>query len=549
LQALREPNPAPAAIAEGCDQLSLALAALAPYIPAPALELQLAAPTETGGRGLPMHGSLLFAELSGFTTLASQLATMGRRGGEEVGAIITRLFGALVAEIDLRGGWLLKFGGNTLTAFFHSAPLGTNHAALGSAAALALQERMNDFVAIPTSKGAFQLRLRIGVHSGTVMAVEVGDQSHMELVVNGPATNQVVLAQESAAPGEVIITRATRELLGDARTELKTSGMYLLDRLVDEPRTILPTALRWQPGQPGAASLTALLERLRTLRSYLPNGLPGRFLRSDTTIGEFRPVTVMFVNFDAFTKLLALIELPALLESDLAIIGTVLNTYYRHLQTIVHRYGGSISKIDMATFGNRLMVLFGAPSAHEDDPYRAVRAALDIRANWKEINREIAELLRRWTERHPDQRALLRVANVSLRQRIGIASGPVFAGLIGTPQRREYTVMGETVQVAARTLAAAEAGEILLASLTQRAVRQIVKTEPLLPVKLRNAARAIPIFRVLGLRDSPDQTTDVLTPVSPLIGRAAELGQLLDLAQGALTSGSAACRSGRCGEW
>jgi len=536
LDALRRPEPAPAAVAQGCEQLALALTSLVPFIPAPALDLQLAAPSRSGGRGLPMHGTLLFADLSGFTALASRLATVGRRGGEEVGIILTQLFGALVAEIDLRGGRLLKFGGDTLTAFFHSAPLGGSHAAMAGAAALAMQERMNDFAAIPTSKGAFRLRLRIGIHSGTVLAVEVGDQRHMELVVTGSATHHVVKAQESAAPDEVIITRATREILGGARAEQKVSGMYLLGGLAEEPQAILATASVRQLAQPSAVGFTTLLEQLHALRAYLPIGLPSRFMRSDEAIGEFRPVTVLFVNFDAFSKLLTLVELPALMEHDLAIVGKVLNAYYMHIQTIVDRYGGNINKIDMATFGDRLMVLFGAPSAHEDDPHRAVRAALDIRARRKEINRDIVELLQDWTETHPDQRALLRVANMMLRQSIGIASGSVFAGIIGTPQRREYTVMGEAVQVAAHTLAAAQAGEIVLASLTRRAVHQVVETEPLPSIKLRHAARPVPIFRVLRPRGSADQAADLPAPISSLIGRRVELGQLVDLAQQALTT-------------
>jgi hypothetical protein len=191
----------------------------------------------------------------------------------------------------------------------------------------------------------------------------------------------------------------------------------------------------------------------------------------------------------------------------------------------------------MATFGDRLMALFGAPTAHEDDTERAVQAALEIRATLSDTNREIVRLLQDWTAAHPDQRSLLRVANVALHQRIGIASGTVFAAVVGARRRHEYMVIGETVHVAARTLAAAVDGEILLTSMTYRAVRDRVEVEPLAPLPLTHAAKPVPAFRLLGWRERAGPAADTLPQAAPMIGRRAELARALDLARVALTSG------------
>ena len=540
-QVVRQPAPPPAAVAEACTRLEAALAALVPFVPAPVVEAQLAHPGRISG--LSITGTIVFAELSGFTALSSKLALAGRQGSEETSAIANRLVAALLEEIYARGGGLIKFGGNTLTAFFDAGRLGSGHAALACAAALAMHKRMAGFAAVPTSSGPFQLRLRIAVHSGKVFAVEVGDRSHTELIVTGRAVNRVAVALESAAPGEIIVSDETISALGEARAQPKVTGLYVLQSLAAEPaRPPAPTPA-WQPGPPGIVTLTALLQRIHVLQPYVPHGLPGRFVRVDTAGGEFRPVTVLFANFYAFSRLLALLELPALMAHDMAIVGRVLDTYYTRTQETIHRYGGSINKVDMAIFGDRLMALFGAPAAHEDDPARAVRAALAIRAALDTTNQAIAALLRAWTAAHPDQRSLLRVVNLTLRQRIGIASGVVFAGIVGTPQRHEYTVIGETVDLAARLMVAAGDGDVLLTSRTHRAVRQVLEAEQLpQALTLPGFARPVPVFRAVRERGASDRVADGAPRPAPMIGRQAELARLLELARPALAPGADAGR-------
>ncbi|KPV53502.1 hypothetical protein SE17_09270, partial [Kouleothrix aurantiaca] len=142
------------------------LSAVATYIPSALVREQLATPAPARVRGTYWHGSVLFADLSGFTALSGTLSALGKQGAEEVSAIINALFGALVDEVHRYRGGLLKFGGDALTAFFDAAVLEEDHARLASRAALAMQARMQEFGALQTRAGTFQLRLRIGVHSG-----------------------------------------------------------------------------------------------------------------------------------------------------------------------------------------------------------------------------------------------------------------------------------------------------------------------------------------------------------------------------------------------
>ncbi len=517
-------------LATVCGRLEVALAAVVPFVPTPVIDLHMIQPERGRVSSLALTGTVLAADLSGFTALSSRLAVAGRGGSEEISALVNRLFAALLEEVYAHGGGVIQFGGDGLTAFFDTRRAGVHHAALGCAAALAMQARMAAFTAVPTSLGPFPLRLRIAVHSGRLFAAEVGDASHTELVVTGAVINQVVAAQELAAPGEVIISEETHLALTDPEVQPAGEGLYRLRRLTG--RIAAPASFRvfWEPDPPSIDTIRTLLARIRAVQPFMPHMLPDRFLRVNAEGGEFRPVTVFFARFYSLSKILALLDLPAGVDQNTSLVGQVLNSYYTRTQAVVHHYGGTINKVDMASFGNRVLALFGAPVTHEDDPSRAVQAALALRSALADADLEVATLLHEWRKVHPAHRQNLRALSRGFPQRIGIAGGTVFAGIIGNSQRHEYTVMGETVNLAARLLPASAEGEVLLTSNTYRAVRHMVESTPLSPLLLKGFSQPVPVFQAIQER----LVTQNLRRGTPLVGRAAELAQLTTLAYRAL---------------
>lgn len=514
------------------------LTACAAFIPARLVQAQLADPQPGRTGGAFWEGSLLFADLSGFTALSEQLSVLGRQGAEEVSAVVNRLFSALVAEIQHHHGTLLKFGGDALTAFFDADALGHAHAAAAATAALAMQERMQEFVDLQTRAGAFTLRLRVGVHSGRVFAAEVGDASHIELVVTGPEVNRVAYAQEIAAPGETVITAATAAYFPHAPLTPAADGFL---RIATLPPLTLPAAPPSPIPPAGAHELADLARRaaqLEALRPYLVRGLPQRFLASaDTGLGEFRPVSVLFANVADFGPLITR------LHDDAPRAAAIVNAYFRRAQAIVHRYDGIVNKVDMATHGDKLMALFGAPTAHEDDPTRAAHCALELRRVVEEANAEIAALLasteaeRQKTKDAPgDSGAASVVWPSSLVQKIGLNTGTVFAGRVGGVTRYEYTVMGSAVNLAARLMAAAPEGAIYLSPSTRSAVAGHAQLHDGPPLQLKGIATPVVPALLTGLHSGqapPTTPATRLTP-APLIGRDAELDTLLTAAAAAL---------------
>jgi predicted ATPase/class 3 adenylate cyclase len=538
LHALRQDEPSPAAIADGCAALGDALTALTPYLPSSVIERQLARPARLPG--LYLSGTVLLIKILGVTELTSRLSIRGRSGTEAMSVLVNQLFATLFETISSNGGGIVQFAGDSLTAFFDASELGQHHTTHACVAALALQQRMVEFRDMPANIERSDLQLRIVVQSGSIFAAEVGDASHVELVVTGRSMNRVAVALESAAVGEVLLLDEARQSLTDAQTQPRVAGLHLL-RGIQAQTPPMRNVSRWMPGVPSLETFQALLQRVSVLQPYVPFGLPQRFLRAQTS-GEFRLVTILFANFYAFSNLLALLELPASIEHDPSIVGRVLDTYYTRTQSIVHQYGGTINTIDMATAGDRLMVLFGAPTAHEDDPARAIEAALELRSALPHINREVATLLRAWTNAHPQQRSLLQVIRGEISQRIGIASGPVFAGLLGTPDRHDYTVIGETVGLAAQLLATAGPGDVLLAAATYRGVRHLVDVGALPPLVHEGKRTPVPIYRAVQKHSSASGRSDARRHSAPLAGRAAELAQLLSIAERALHPGADAGR-------
>src|SRR5947207_14033396 len=165
-----------------------------------------------------------------------------------------------------------------------------------------------------------------------------------------------------------------------------------------------------------------------------------------TGASERRRITVLFADIAGSTAIAERLD-P---EDWTALIGEA----FQRMNRTVERYGGTIARL----MGDGVLAFFGAPTAHEDDPERAVRCGLDL-------VRAIEEL---------DASKHLSGAD-KLRVRVGINTGPVVVGIVGTETASEYTAMGDTVNVAARMQASARPGSVLITAATHRIVSGLVE--------------------------------------------------------------------------
>jgi class 3 adenylate cyclase/tetratricopeptide (TPR) repeat protein len=229
----------------------------------------------------------------------------------------------------------------------------------------------------------------------------------------------------------------------------------------------------------------------------------------DQLVEERRIVSVLFADIVGFTTLSERLDPEDVRELSAAVLA--------RLAEAVALYGGTIDKF----MGDAVMALFGAPTAHEDDPTRAVRAALAM-------HQSVAALRQLDREGNP----------LELQLRIGINSGEVIAGVRDVGGHREYSVFGDVVNTAARLQTAAEPGGILLGEETAREAGTVFDTVAVEPLMLKGKAQPVPAFEVRGAltRDVPALSADPEHGKQPMVGRLSELReirhQLQELSQG-----------------
>ena len=193
---------------------------------------------------------------------------------------------------------------------------------------------------------------------------------------------------------------------------------------------------------------------------------PARYLRPG---GERRAVTVLFGDLRGYTSLAE--------ESAPHDAMNVLNAYLARIIEAVYAHGGTVNQI----LGDGVMALFGAPIAHDDDPRRAVAAAL-------EMQRTVGELR---LEAHP---------LVRLQMGIGINSGDVVAGHIGSEQRMDYTAVGDAVNLAARFEQNAGPGQVLVTQATFELIAGDFEVQPIGTLRVKGREGWAPGYSVLRLR-------------------------------------------------
>lgn len=511
-------------VAAGVSHLQAVLRAVLTYLPRHVVQAQLADPSTPAVSGSFVKATLMFADISGFTAMSERLSQLGREGAEVITGIVNDYFEAMLAIIAQRGGDLFKFGGDALLVCFK----GEGAADRACAAALEMQEAMGRFAVIETDQGTFNLRMKVGLGTGTLLLANLGTPERLEFAVMGPALSRMAKAESTARAGETLMDRATRDAAGPRiLVDERSSGLFRIIQTkvpIEGPpglEAFEPHAFEELGLLPASAAAPGdargLIQRLDAVTPFIPPLVLERIVSSPgqrMIEGEHRLVTVLFANFYGFNDILAQSGADRAHE-----ITTFLNGHFTAMQRVIRKYGGIVNKVDTYAVGYRIMALFGAPIAHEDDPARAVHAALEMQEALADFNR--LERAGGGTQ----------VGRSVLRQRIGINTGYVFAGNLGSIRRREYSVMGDEVNLAARLMGIAEEGQVLISQSTAQHVKGMFLLQPRQPVQVKGKGRSVRSYRVLrGLTRRGVQ----MLARGAFIGRQEELRTALELLDAAL---------------
>ncbi len=236
------------------------------------------------------------------------------------------------------------------------------------------------------------------------------------------------------------------------------------------------------------------------LSQYIPPELLSKLesaRASGGMMGERRVVTMLFCDVQGSTQ--------AAEQLDPEEWADIMNGAFSRLIEPVYKYEGTLARL----MGDAILAFFGAPIGHEDDPQRAALAALDI---LRDVEPYRAEVKSKW--------------GIDFNVRIGINTGLVVVGEVGSDLRVEYTALGDAVNLAARMEQTAEAGTIQISGDTHRLIAPLFDFEPLGGIEVRGKADPVDTFRVLGAKAAPGSLRGIEGLDSPLIGRDADLESL-----------------------
>ena len=258
------------------------------------------------------------------------------------------------------------------------------------------------------------------------------------------------------------------------------------------------------------------------LEQYIPKELLTKLEASRSsggTQGDRRVVTMLFCDVTGSTA--------AAEKLDPEDWAQIMNGAFEYLIAPVYRYEGTLARL----MGDAILAFFGAPIAHEDDPQRAVLAGLEI---VEAIGPYREEVKQRW--------------GLDFQVRVGINTGLVVMGEVGSDLRVEYTAMGDAINIAARMEQAAEPGTVQIGADTHRLIEPLFDFEDLGLTDVRGKTEPVRAFRVQGQKAEPGRLRGIEGLNTPLIGRDVEFGVMREvlekLCQG---SGGIVCLIGEAG--
>ncbi|CAD8109893.1 unnamed protein product [Paramecium primaurelia] len=363
---------------------------------------------------------IMFADICGFTNLTEQLSKIGPEGSEVIAFAINRYMELLIKSISKSGGDIFKFAGDAIIVVW-PPPTGLNDKdeqlktllRQGIQSALDIQAKLNDTFILENIK----LSVKIGFGVGDINILYVGGVfNRNEFLATGQALIQAFESEHCATKGgQVIISKDVYEMVGQYYNCLKVEDRqsYFVNSNKGAKVQNISNALLIKSNI-SAQSFESIKSQL--IR-YIPAALQQYiYVDQEKWSSELRILTIMFINLS--------IDLSAALTSNgLNHIQQVIET----VQKSIYAFQGSLNKILMDDKGSTLIVVFGLPPmAKQDDPARAVMTAITMKSELNAIN---------------------------CGCKIGISTGYTFAGVVGTSgSRREYSIIGDAVNLAARLM-------------------------------------------------------------------------------------------------
>ncbi|MBB3108888.1 class 3 adenylate cyclase/tetratricopeptide (TPR) repeat protein [Paenibacillus phyllosphaerae] len=403
-----------------------------------------------------VDGVVLFVDISGFTSLTKKLTEQGSGGVEQVSIILNACFDSMITAITEAGGEVVNFAGDALLALWQADGQQDNLLPnLRKAAACGLH--LQQALHERAILPGLHLSLRMTLSAGRIEACMAGGvDERYELVLGGEAISQLRATSPFAEAGQVLMSKeAYRLLQAHCSADQAKASDEAFILRKVQEPSLAPASLPYEGNEHDVQRTAAV----------------------DWTC-ELRLISVLFIHLRDAAESLH----PDRLQATVATI-----------QRQMKLYGGTVHKISLDDKGNSVIAAFGMPAyTHENDAARSVRAALAIQAGLQ------------------DQ---------AIPHAIGLATGVVFYGSIGNHVKREYTMIGDTMNLAARLMQLSTGRHVLCDEATYKAASAEILFDDGERVLLKGLPEAVTVYIPSGTIEEP-------AAIQPLIGRQAEAEQL-----------------------
>ena len=372
--------------------------------------------------GQEFHTTVLFADVSGFTKLSEMLSKKGIVGSEELGFYLNRYLERLIKVIAKSGGDVFKFAGDAMLVLWppdwDGAEPTQEEMALQvhrvAQCSLEIQKELHEAELAEN----VNLSVKLGIGVGRAMVIHVGGvYKRLEYLAVGPPLVQAFESEHACSAGDTVVSKEGWELIKDHFTGEKLEDGNV--KLLNSSKQVKVISINARKTEIGNEE-----QLMSRMTRYVPAAIMP-FMEIDNSMwaGELRQITVLFINLGI--KLGKISEVsPDLLHRVQQIIAGV--------QTAVYMYEGSLNKFLVDDKGSTLISVFGLPPlAHNNDPARAILCSLKLQQV---------------------------MSAIGIQTSIGVTSGVAFCGLVGSKSRREYSVLGDIVNLSARLMQNANGG-------------------------------------------------------------------------------------------
>ncbi len=445
------------------------------FVPPIALELdgRIACPGHVA-----VEGSVLSADIAGFTSLAERLASSGKEGSEQLNVVVNSRIRALIEVSQRYGGGILKFGGDGILVLFKDE----DHARRAVATGLEMHRALAEFDATSSDKSSEladeALSISVGIAEGPFDLFLVGNSEAKDLLIAGPAADAVVALESAAESGETVVSAATATAVGASTDSVASrgDGFVLSEDDVNVGDLMAPADRDTHP--------------LEIVRPYVRSAVEAQVRVDQPLGGEHRLAAVGFVAVAGVSDRLT--------QGNIGAVTADLSRLFETVVNICDRTGVHLLETDIHPGGIKFLLAAGVPISHSNPSDAMLTAALDIVAMQSSLP--------------------------GLGISCGVSRGRLFGALVGSPTRHSFTVVGDDTNIAARLANAASDGTVVATKRALNRARAVFTSEALGPMMVKGKAMPIDCVKV----SSRPVEAKASSRAAQFVGRAKEVTTLTD---------------------